>query len=1264
MKRRLMNYGILLCTVICILIFLPSESKDVRSAVKILAVDYESGTLKQASETASSGSSMTEYTGFLVKGSKPLTGDDFEYMSTKWKHADSIDLSQALVEDGKMGDSFSVPRTIGQDSYGSSTQMQLKEFCFPKNTAEFDGMVLNGLGNLEELRLPDSLRSMDNAMFYGLPKLNKISYHGKSMTHFSTTAYTFYSCPLNRYLDLSGASGLEEVTLSSSAAVSGFNFTGLCSLKNVNLSGQNIDFTGSKEQQWLKSYTGTKNISGQKPVVELSCEPAGPLELHSLFTGPPKLKALLSDGTDILKDGQKPDWILDSYPDSLKNAAVSYKNPAGTAENTIDTSLGGTHTIQWKIAYAYGNPMSNAVFSIPVEVTIPESAKQDEIYVEEGSSGTSGSKDDPVGSIQQAIGYLKKGGTIYLKGDISIPENFSIPTDAVISGTEGSRPVLSINSDLSLKGSLSLKNLSLDAKKNLVIYGCGHAFSTDKEVNTKSGSGSIDIYGGSKGTPVTETKIQLRGGTFRNLYGGGYLGGDQSNAEANAGVSGEARILIGENAEIYSVYGGGNLVGAPGVKSPDVSVGNVYISMKEGTAGTIYGGSYSAAPGKASAGNVNIVMEGGKADYIYGGGNAAGAALKPETGVKDVDIDVKGSAQIAYAVFGGGRAAAMGSADAGSIHITLGDSAVIKNMYGGGSAEGSREASAKVRQVTLSMEGGKAAGTVYGAGSYSKSGDTEANLNAGVEKDVEISVRNTDISGTTIYADGTLPGIVGGEKKIVLDGYGSETNYYQVRTIGFFDTMILGQETASYIEFPSNIDPNLNSDDSCQNNIILKKGSSLSFQKGIRNVFQIGSLTAEGSRASVLRLRKNAISDALPLYINGTIEVKTPIQVEVTGDDLTEGDPVLTTSVRGGNTSLISDKFLLKNEGFKLLKKNSVLKAVSRTSTEKEDRDVPLGLSGIEPEKFGGGDGKVLNLTEEMEVSTDGRFYIPYTKGMTFPAGTYWIRYKENERYNASEAVKVTVPEGKHLITYNIVHGKLREGAPKKVAHGKSFEFQTYGDAGYELDPDRAEIKGGILSYDKERNIFKAEKADEDVNIRVLYKMMPLKKAESMIKKHVYIPYGTSAGTTVSVFDKEFGEFPESVNLTWQTNDRRGFVAIKNQQLTVQKVNEGKKEILILMQAKLEDASAEKTVDSVIHFLPKTYQQGGETTDSKDKGETKEKKGKGQSKTARSKPKKPVRVRKKVDEKTGDPDRGFLLLILAGSGTAAAGILRVRKKKA
>ena len=157
MREKCLKYGIILCVLTCLFVFMVPKQEDVKSAQNILTVTYDSNTLEKATLAAASGNSLTEYTGFVVKGSKELTGTDFGYMSKKWKHAESIDLSRIPVKEGMMGDSFEPARTLGQDEDANSTKMQLKEFYFPKNTKTFNGTVLNDLNNLEEIRLPDSL---------------------------------------------------------------------------------------------------------------------------------------------------------------------------------------------------------------------------------------------------------------------------------------------------------------------------------------------------------------------------------------------------------------------------------------------------------------------------------------------------------------------------------------------------------------------------------------------------------------------------------------------------------------------------------------------------------------------------------------------------------------------------------------------------------------------------------------------------------------------------------------------------------------------------------------------------------------------------------------------------------------------------------------------------------------------------------------------------------------------------------------------------
>ena len=1259
MREKCLKYGIILCVLTCLFVFMVPKQEDVKSAQNILTVTYDSNTLEKATLAAASGNSLTEYTGFVVKGSKELTGTDFGYMSKKWKHAESIDLSRIPVEEGMMGDSFEPARTLGQDEDANSTKMQLKEFYFPKNTKTFNGTVLNDLKNLEEIRLPDSLESLGQALFYGLPKLNKISYHGTAMKNFTTASYTFSGCPLNRTLDFSNAYGLEQITLYSSTAVSGFDFTGLNKLTKVNMSGQNIDFSGGKEKEWLDAFEGIKDISKQKPLVKLSCDPVPEIELNGVFQGPPDLKAKLKDGTDILGQGPLPDWIAQTYPSDLKKVTVTYQTPSGSAENTIDTSIGGKHKIQWKINYTYGNPMSNEIFSTHVSVIIPESAKTDQVYVKDGGSGSGASEDQPIGSVEEAIGYLKKNGTIYLTGDARLPENFLIPMDMKFAGVQGKTPILYLGGDLYLKGSLALKNLSLKADSETDIYACGKEFATDENVTTADGSKNINLYGGGTEAVVSDTKISLLGGSFQRVFGGGYLGGGHGYTNENSKVDGNVEILIGKNAKVQDLFGGGHLVGAPGLEKPDVSAGDVKIYIQGGSAESVYGGGFGSAGGTASVKNVKIVMESGKVGYIYGGGKASGVMLEPVTESQKIEIELKGNAQVTNAVYGGGKAVSVGKADAGNTLVSVSENAEIKNIYGSGCTEGGRQASAKVKNAKILLGGGKVTGAVYGAGRYSKSGDYDPNSNVGVEQDVDIRIQNTDISNASIYADGAVSGIVGGKKSIHLDGYGTASAYKKVNTIGYFDTLTLGEGVPCYLEFPSNIEPNLTSDSGCENNIVLKNGSSLSFQKNVSGSFKVGNLTAEGTGTSAIKLQKNAGSSAIPLYINGKIQVQTPIQVEVTGNSIIEGDLILASSNSHGNDSLTSSKFSLKNSGFKLLKQNSVLTAADMYSTQKEDQDPPSGLEGIMPGRYNGSDGKIANLTERMEVSVDKMSYVPYTQGMTFPPGTYWIRYRGGDQFNASEPVQVIVPQGKHPIQYHIMNGKLKEGAPKQVEHGGEFEFQTTADEGYELDLSRTKAEGGILSYQSADNKFTVKNVSGDVNITVYYKMTPLKLADSMIKRHVYIPYGTKPGTAVSLMENGGQGFPDSVDMNIQAEDLRGFLILNEHQLLVHKINESKEEITIPVCVLLEDPTGKTTVDAEIHFLPRKEKPVKKPDKKPDKKKEEDKKN---SKNQKEKNlKKPLRVRKKTTPDAGDhrQDEGWHFLLMAAAGVS--GIFLCRK---
>ena len=75
-------------------------------------------------------------------------------------------------------------------------------------------------------------------------------------------------------------------------------------------------------------------------------------------------------------------------------------------------------------------------------------------------------------------------------------------------------------------------------------------------------------------------------------------------------------------------------------------------------------------------------------------------------------------------------------------------------------------------------------------------------------------------------------------------------------------------------------------------------------------------------------------------------------------------------------------------------------------------------VSAVNETIKGKGDGKINGLTTAMEWSTEenGSYTAVTDMNMVFAAGTYYVRYKENQNYNASGATKVEIQSGRQLI--------------------------------------------------------------------------------------------------------------------------------------------------------------------------------------------------------------------------------------------------------
>ena len=102
-------------------------------------------------------------------------------------------------------------------------------------------------------------------------------------------------------------------------------------------------------------------------------------------------------------------------------------------------------------------------------------------------------------------------------------------------------------------------------------------------------------------------------------------------------------------------------------------------------------------------------------------------------------------------------------------------------------------------------------------------------------------------------------------------------------------------------------------------------------------------------------------------------------------------------------TGLSNDNYVLPSDN--LTQEYTIAKAA---------KAAPEGVAAVAETYLNQKNGSITGVNGEMDYSVDGTNYVAVT-GETIenlPAGTYYVRYKETENYNASPAVEITVAEG------------------------------------------------------------------------------------------------------------------------------------------------------------------------------------------------------------------------------------------------------------
>ena len=158
---------------------------------------------------------------------------------------------------------------------------------------------------------------------------------------------------------------------------------------------------------------------------------------------------------------------------------------------------------------------------------------------------------------------------------------------------------------------------------------------------------------------------------------------------------------------------------------------------------------------------------------------------------------------------------------------------------------------------------------------------------------------------------------------------------------------------------------------------------------------------------------------------------------------------------------------------------------------EKAEQVAPEGIEAVKSTLAENADGKITNVTAEMEYRADGEEEYTSIEGTEIAdvlAGTYYVRYKEKENYKPSADVEVVVESGRKLaVSLTQGTGYVLEAVntdDTEVEYGTSYEFKVAISSGYKKGSAFAvKVNGEVVEPDAE-GVYTVE-VTEDIEVTV-----------------------------------------------------------------------------------------------------------------------------------------------------------------------------------
>ena len=321
-------------------------------------------------------------------------------------------------------------------------------------------------------------------------------------------------------------------------------------------------------------------------------------------------------------------------------------------------------------------------------------------------------------------------------------------------------------------------NVNLITGTATAIYGGSNSSGTVTSSNVKATNASnlnvTSVYGGNNaGGTTQDAHINLVGGTYTNIYGGG------NNADCNYTNVNVSNVNVTGN-----FFGGGN--------SADVNY-NTYVTFNNSTiTGDLFGGGNLGEILGSTTVTITGSTIGGSA---YAGGNGATAVVHGNT-----TITVGSSSTIGHHVFGGGNAANTGSSSNNSSlsNVNIAGATIHGNVYGGANTAvlyGTAKVNIGYNQDANLKSNVQIDGTVFGGGEANASGSSTYDFSfIGVTSGIEVYIDGNGYNSFNI--DGSIFGSgnassTSGYSYINISNYGTFNDYKENVSIQRTDILTL-----------------------------------------------------------------------------------------------------------------------------------------------------------------------------------------------------------------------------------------------------------------------------------------------------------------------------------------------------------------------------------------------------------------------------------------------------------------------------------------